>query len=209
MKTINLFVLSLLLVLVSSCKGDKKETKTEPEKQEVTKESMLMIQPKDVKITWTAYKTTDKKPVSGTFNTVNFDMKHGKSALELLDNLSFSIPVSSVFSDNEERDKKLVASFFGSMINTEMISGKLVVLENNSIKASLTLNGEEHDLPLLYKEANGKVFLQGTLNLEDWKALGAITALNKVCFDLHKGEDGISKTWNDVLVKVEINLDKM
>ncbi|MFT4683638.1 MAG: hypothetical protein ACI863_000230, partial [Flavobacteriales bacterium] len=27
-------------------------------------------------------------------------------------------------------------------------------------------------------------------------------SLNKICFDLHKGQDGISKTWNEVNIDV-------
>ncbi len=204
-----LFVVSLFTLIVS-CKNEKKETNLEDSTQkEVKKEPMLMVQPKDVKITWTAYKTTEKKPVSGTFKKVDFAMKHGKTPLELINGLSFTIPVSSVFSNNDERDKKLIASFFGAMTNTELISGKLQVLENKSVKASITLNGEAHDLPLIYKIENDTIYLQGVMNMEDWKATGAIAALNKVCFDLHKGADGVSKTWNEVLVKVEVHIDKM
>ena len=47
------------------------------------------------------------------------------------------------------------------------------------------------------------------MNMEDWKATKAIATLNKACFELHKGADGISKTWNEVLVKVEVHVDKM
>ncbi len=209
MKKIPVLVIVLLAVLTISCKEEKKETEKKTTENEVKKETMLMVQPKDVKITWTAYKTTDKTPVSGTFKTVKFDMKHGKTPEELLNNLNFSIPVSSIFSDNEVRDKKIVASFFGAMLDTELISGKLIVNENKSIKASIKLNGITHDLPLVYKIENNKAIMQGLMNMEDWDATGAVEALNKVCFDLHKGADGVSKTWNEVLVKIEIDIDSM
>ncbi len=210
MKTRNLLFVVSLFALVVSCKNEKKETNLEESTQkELKKEPMLMVQPKDVKITWTAYKTTEKKPVSGTFKKVDFAMKHGKTPLELLNGLSFTIPVSSIFSNDETRDKKLIASFFGAMTNTELISGELQVIENKSVKASITLNGEVNDLPLIYKIEDNTIYLKGLMNMEDWKATKAIVALNKACFDLHKGADGISKTWNEVEVMVTVNIDKM
>ena len=46
------------------------------------------------------------------------------------------------------------------------------------------------------------------MQLKDWNALGALESLNKVCFDLHKGADGVSKTWEDVAIEVSTFLRK-
>ena len=40
------------------------------------------------------------------------------------------------------------------------------------------------------------------MDLENWKAQAALDALNVVCFDLHKGVDGISKTWSEVKIEI-------
>lgn len=40
------------------------------------------------------------------------------------------------------------------------------------------------------------------MDLKNWKAQAAINTLNVVCFDLHKGEDGISKTWSEVKIEI-------
>lgn len=39
-----------------------------------------------------------------------------------------------------------------------------------------------------------------------WNALEALAALNKVCFELHKGPDGVSKTWEEVAIEVSTYL---
>ena len=44
------------------------------------------------------------------------------------------------------------------------------------------------------------------MDLKNWNAIDALNALNKVCFDLHKGADGVSKTWEDVAIEIETYL---
>ena len=92
------------------------------------------------------------------------------------------------------------------MIDTDLISGKLMYKDSKYI-ASLTMNGVTHDLPL---EATIKderrVTLKGIMDLKNWNAIDALNALNKVCFDLHKGADGVSKTWEDVAIEIETYL---
>lgn len=210
MKNVNLLVVLIFLATLVGCKNEKKETTKEtPASKEQQKETMLMAQAKDVSIKWTAYKTTEKKPVSGTFKKVNFNMKHGKTPEEVLDGLQFSIPVSSVFSNNEIRDKKLVESFFGAMLDTELIKGSLNFSPDKKLMATIEMNKESHSFPLDYTINGDVITMKGEMNLEDWKALGAVASLNKVCFDLHKGADGISKTWNDVTVDVTLKLSNM
>jgi len=198
-KLVRVSIIAIALVTFISCKNEKKEVKQEAKKPTV----VYVVNPNATKIAWTAYKTTAKKAVKGVFKTINFDKKEGATAKEALNNLEFSIPVSSIFSGNEERDGKLVASFFGAMLDTEFLSGKLVFAENNTCNAEITMNGKTQTIPFAYTENEGTFVFDGVMNLEKWDALGAIEALNKVCFDLHKGDDGISKTWNDVAIKIE------
>ena len=80
-----------------------------------------MVKPEATSVKWTAYKTTEKKGVNGVFTVLNFENKEGTTAQEALNNLSFSIPVSSLFSKDETRDVKLKESFFGAMLDTEFL----------------------------------------------------------------------------------------
>ena len=201
MKRIKLITLLVLAIGFTSCKQDKKETKTEAN---TTVESTVIyvVKPEATSVKWTAYKTTEKVPVGGEFATLNFEDKKGASPQEALNNLEFSIPVSSLFTKDETRDAKLKASFFGAMLDTELLKGTIKVNDDKYI-ASITMNGVTHDLPLIVDITDERrVSMKGTMELKDWNALNALETLNKVCFDLHTGADGVSKTWEDVAIEV-------
>jgi polyisoprenoid-binding protein YceI len=199
--------LSLLVIVAlvfTSCKDEKKEKEVDVETVENT--IKYVVKPEATSVTWKAYKTTEKLPVGGEFATLNFDNKEGATPEEALNNLEFSIPISSLFTKDDSRDEKLKTSFFGSMLNTEFLKGT-ITYSNNAYVASITMNGVTADLPLEVSITDERrVSMKGTMQLKDWDALGALEALNKVCFDLHKGADGVSKTWEDVAIEVNTYL---
>ena len=161
----------------------------------------LTLDQNSVKVEWTAYKTTDKVPVSGTFNKVEVaNLKTGSTPEEVLNGATFSIPVSSLFSDSEERDTKLKQLFFGVMKNTELISGKFIH-EDNSSKLSIKMNGVTHEIPVKTSFAGNTFRLNGTLQMPDFDTQEAMDSLNEACYDLHMGADGVSKTWEDVAIE--------
>ncbi len=163
------------------------------------------------KLTWTAYKTTAKIGVNGSFDEFNVDpgVNYG-TVTALLDQLEFSIPVSTTNSENEERDGKIVASFFGSMMNTESIAGKFTSVAGNdtsgSIRIEISMNDIAYEVDGTYAADGNKVTINTSLHLGDWKAEPSVDALNKVCDDLHKGEDGVSKLWPNVDIVIETSL---
>ncbi len=193
-KIIFLSIFSLLLI---SCKTDVKKSKSNS-----AKDSVYSIESLTTKVSWTAYKTTDKVAVNGEFTKVNITPKKASTAKEVLNGLEFSIPVSSLFSNNEVRDTKLKQFFFGVMANTELLSGTVATTSDNEGIATMTMNRIKHSFPIEYVISGQMITLSGTLNLDDFNANSAIESLNKVCFDLHKGTDGISKTWSDVKIDV-------
>ncbi|WP_299887673.1 YceI family protein [uncultured Lacinutrix sp.] len=205
--------ISILLIVLSlsifSCKNDKKESKVEQETQVIAKENFI-VKPEATSVKWTAYKTTEKKGVGGEFTVLKFDNKSGTTPQDALNNLKFTIPISSLFTNDETntRDSKIKNAFFGSMLDTDLIKGT-IKYNNDKYVASLTMNGVTNDLPLDVEITDERrVTMKGTMLLKDWNALGALEALNKVCFDLHKGEDGVSKTWDDVAIEVNTFLRK-
>lgn len=200
-------IYSLLVVFtintVVSCKSETKKETSVKEEVKVEKKVAFSLQEADNQINWTAYKTTDKAPVNGQFKKVNITLGgEGNTAKEAINNTEFSIPVSSVFTKDTSRDFKIKKFFFGIMDKTELLSGKLV-LENDSLGyANLTMNGVTNKLPFKYT-INGKVFsLSGNMKITDWKADKALASLNEACKDLHKGADGVSKTWDDVAINI-------
>lgn len=198
-------ILSLLVIItlvITSCKQEKKDEKTETVENTIK----YVVKPEATKIKWTAYKTTEKVPVGGEFTTINFKEKEGKTPEEALNNLSFSIPISSLFTKDETRDEKLKTSFFGAMLNTEFLKGTIKYIDTKYI-AAITMNDITVDLPLEVSITDERrVSMKSTMNLSKWDALDALETLNKVCFDLHKGADGVSKTWEDVAIEVSTYL---
>lgn len=159
-------------------------------------------------IKWTAFKTTARVAVGGYFTA--FEVNPGKESgtpMQLMDGLTFSIPVSGSSSENAERDLKIAKFFYGKMLNTDTITGQITSLNGTdsagSARIKITLNGVDHEVDGLYSISGTKVVLKASLNLGDWKAEPAVQSLNKVCNDLHKGEDGVSKLWPEVDVVVE------
>ena len=205
MKKALFFILAITLVFAIACKGDKKESETI---YEATTTESFVVKPEATSVKWTAYKTTEKYAVDGLFTVLNFENKSGTTPQDALNNLNFSIPVSSLFSKDESRDAKLKASFFGAMLDTELLKGTIKYV-NDSYIASITMNGVTYDLPLDVKITDERrVRMQATMQLKDWNALGALLTLSKACFDLHKGLDGVSKTWEEVAIEINTYLRK-
>ncbi len=197
-----IFVLSVLMFAISftGCKSEKKKEVKKEVKETVKMYSLFNA---NNKVNWTAYKTTEKKPVKGTFKTVNITKNGvGNSIKEAVNNAEFSIPVASIFSSNADRDSKLIKLFFGVMNNTELLSGKLMITDATSGTATITMNGITETMPFTYTIENNVFQLEATLDLKKWKAETAIASLNKACFALHKGADGISKTWDEVALHI-------
>lgn len=205
MKNTLFLVFIIALSVMVSCKNESKEKKVEPaaktEKTPVEKTYKLIGE--TVNVGWTAYKTTEKTPVSGTFKDITIkDNKVGKNITEMINGIKFEIASHSIFSNNEERDQKLKASFFDQMRNTENINGLIVAKDMKSAYVSLTMNGLTAKLPIKFSNTGTKMKLTATMDLNTWKAQAAIKALNVVCGDLHKGADGVSKTWDEVQIDV-------
>ena len=200
-----LSILAVTSLVFTSCKEEKKETETSViETTEAT--STFIIKPEATSVKWTAFKTTDKVAVGGEFATLNFESRSGATPEEALNNLKFSIPVSSLFTKDDTRDAKLKASFFGAMLDPDLIKG-IITYENGNYVAAITMNGVTADLPLDYSITDERrVTMKATMDLKNWNALGALETLNKVCLDLHKGADGVSKTWEDVEIVISTYL---
>ncbi|WP_405576678.1 YceI family protein [Winogradskyella sp. Asnod2-B02-A] len=207
MKSTKFLSLLVIITLVfTSCKEEKKEAQTEVQTETVENSAKYVVKPEATTVTWTAYKTTEKVPVGGEFATLKFEEKVGSTPEEALNSLEFSIPISSLFTKDETRDAKLKASFFGAMLDTEILKGTIKYIDNAYL-ATITMNGVTADLPLEVSITDERrVNMKGTMQLKDWDALDALESLNKVCFDLHKGADGVSKTWEDVAIEVNTYL---
>lgn len=207
-------------VLLYSCDTKKAaDTKVEEETKEETYE------PKEPKCTyayvhdstsvkWTAFKFTEKAGVGGKFDACEVKTpKESGSIEDLLTGLKFSIPVNSSNSNNEDRDKKILESFWGTLSATENITGTISKVSHSgdggSVTIALTMNEKEQEVEGAYEIDDSGVFnLMAGVDMTAFDGLGAIAALNEVCKDLHTGADGVSKLWPTVDVMVSGYLKK-
>jgi len=181
-------------------------------KKEVKKieEAQYSIEPKTVTVKWTGYKTTSKIAVNGEFKElIVSNIKAAPTAVEAMNGTQFSIPVSSIFSDDEERDGKLKKLLFGVMSATVSLTGTLNLNDDGTGNVNLSMNGVSKEVPITYVVSGQLVELEGTLDLiNDFKAESALESISKACFELHKGPDGVSKTWSEVGISAAAYLKK-
>lgn len=210
MKNLKLIALGIILITAISCKDSKKsdEEKTTETQTAVT----YSVVDDSTKVSFTAYKTTDKVAVGGTFKEIILtNTGEGDTGIEALNGTKFSIPVSSLFTNDGTgtRDPKILKFFFGVMENTELISGEFKVSGENSCSIDVTLNGKTANIPLQYTaNSDTSLSFDGVMNLENWDGLAAVASINKACEALHTGKDGVSKTWSEVAVHADVLLNK-
>ena len=158
-------------------------------------------------MTWTAFKFNDKTAVGGTFTKINVEgTTEGNDPMAILKSLSFDIPVSTIESQNEDRNGKIIKYFFGT-IGTENITGKIVELgENGEATLEVTMNNMAQEVKGQYTFVDDKFEFSATIDVANWKSSPGIAALNKICKDLHTGPDGVSKLWSEVDLKFSTTL---
>jgi hypothetical protein len=211
MKKIKLIALGVILITAVSCKDSKKSTEDNTAETQKTEGTYSLVND-STKVSFTAYKTTDKAAVGGIFKEITLtNTTEGETALGALNSTKFSIPVRSLFTNDATgtRDPKIIKFFFGVMKNTELISGEFKVSDENACSIDVTLNGKTANIPLKYTEnSDTSLSFDGVMNLEDWDGLAAVASINKACEALHTGQDGISKTWSEVAVHADVLLNK-
>ncbi len=155
-----------------------------------------------LKIRWTAYKTTAKVPVSGTFTDFTYRMNaKATDPAALLDKAVVSIKTASVFSGNEARDKILRDAFFQMMMETNKIELRTAGWDkaHGILHSVIRMNNREVPVNFTVKQKDG--LLQGDADIDvvkQFKAGRALYNLHTMCEDKHTGKDGVSKTWPDV-----------
>lgn len=207
--------LSLVIIssaLLYSCAGGEQKTEETPANAE-----LICFYEFDKTATttvkWTAFKTTAKVGVGGAFNQVNVAAGEKSTKItDVLQTIKFTIPTANTNTGNPDRDAKIVASFFGAMEGTDLIIGQVKLAEGDNVAGKctvyLTMNNIEKEVVLDYAVADNVVSLKGEIDLVNWSGDEAIASLNKVCEDLHKGEDGVTKLWSIVELNIESTLKK-
>jgi hypothetical protein len=161
----------------------------------------------DVGVSWTAYKTPAKAGVNGGFKAVAYKGKaEAKNLEELLVGSKVYLQTNNVDSNNPGRDAKLVQFFFNQM-DGQTIDAEVISLHGDAASGTLTvavtMNGTAQNVPMQYDVEGDKFSANGYIDLGDFKALSALSSINKACYDLHDG-----KTWQDVAVAFSFDLKR-
>jgi polyisoprenoid-binding protein YceI len=216
MKKILIPVAIITSAFFSSCGGENHEANATEQLESGNKEEICFYEydkESTATVKWTAFKTSDKVAVGGTFNSVLIKAGEKSTKLtEVLQTITFTIPTKSTNTTNPDRDSKIINSFFGKMLNTDLILGHAKSVEGDNESGSmtfyLTLNDLEKEVTLAYTVIDATVKLTGEIDINNWNAETALKELNKVCEDLHKGADGVSVTWPNVELEIEAKLSK-
>lgn len=158
---------------------------------------------------WTAFKFTERKGVKGTFNDFTIKgIKESTDPKELLQSLTFSIPVASTETNDPGRNEKIIKYFFKT-INTENITGKLVKLnEDETADLQITMNGITKDVTGNYKLSDTQFSFTAMIDVLNWKGGNGVAALNAECIENHTGPDGVLKLWSEVDLSFTTTLNK-
>ncbi|WP_415395971.1 YceI family protein [Sulfurimonas sp. CS5] len=174
--------------------------------------SCILSQDGAVSVSWKAYKTPAKAGVGGIFNSVKYTAvaPKGNNFREILVGSSVVIDTKSVNSKNSGRDEKLVKFFFEQM-SSKNITAKIVDIKSNKrergkpktgvMSVGVTMNGVTKNVPMSYVFNKGDLSATGNIDILDFSASKALSAINKACYDLHEG-----KTWSDVEIGFQTNI---
>lgn len=200
-------VLLASTIIISSCGSEKVSENTE------TTCFYEYEKTDSISLKWTAYKTSEKVAVAGTFNEIIVSGGEKSTKLtEVLNTIKFTILTKSTNTTNPERDAKIVNGFFGAMLNTDLILGQVSGVEGDNEKGKcsffITMNEIEKEITLDYVVTDNVVKLTGELDLNNWNATDAMASLNTVCGELHKGADGVSVFWPTIGLDIEVALSK-
>ena len=163
---------------------------------------------------WTAFKTTEKVGVSGSFKDFTLSPSSPGSTLsKTLEGVTMSIVPSSVDSGVEIRNQTIATKYFAAFapdtpfaVTVESVSG-----DDKAGTASLKvdINGTQKTLAFPYTVNDaGELSAKATMEMMDFGLNAAFDAIHLACEALHKGADGISKTWTDVDLSVTAKITK-
>lgn len=168
----------------------------------LAKDCVQKIKKDSIKVEWTGYKTTEKVGVTGRFlKSTLTSPESGKDIHAIVSGAKFSINGLKFDAGNFARNSSLKKHFFKLFADKAIITGEVKEMPKGptgELKLILIANGVRSNVPMKY-EINGNKFKStGQIEMSDFKLENALASISKKCFELHKGKDGISKTWPTV-----------
>ncbi len=213
LKYVTLLAVSTLLV---SCGGEETQDKStqKDKKKNAINNCIYEYSPEKTEVAFTAYKYLNRTGVGGTLPEMQVEGKtSGASPKAIFESLSFTIPTGVVETNNEDRNKKIDSLFFGMLKSSDMISGKVLEMdeENKKISLDITMNKVTNKVTTDYMLKDNKLKFSTDIDVNNWNAQEGIAALNKACKELHTNSaegDTVSKLWSEVTIKFNSELTK-
>lgn len=210
MKKGTLFTIALSLVFFTACnsggEGSSTDEATGSEQGEGKTSCMYRYNEGTSKLTWTGYKTTDKKGVPGSFNEITVSSEQNEDPKKVIESISFSIKTSSVETNDESRNEKIATLFF-EVMNTPFIEGKIKELKDDGTAVfEIMMNSITIDVEGNYSLDGAQFKWSSDIDVSTWNGMKAVESLNEACKELHTGDDGVSKTWSEVKLELDVEL---
>jgi hypothetical protein len=180
-------------------------------------ECFYQMDPASVKVTWTAFKTTEKLGVNGNVQGVTVQSpQKAKSLSALLKGVTASGSFDDVKKSetgNPGRDQTLFDKFFSLLTKKAQFKGGFSKVKGDDlagqINLQLSVNSKKGVVPMQYKLGDDGAFeASGTFDVMSFGMQKAHASIHQACEELHKGKDGISKTWTEVGLKIVANIRK-
>ena len=199
-------IIILIYCFIIGCSSGNKnleETNLASQKENI----VYTVDPKNIKVIWGGFKTTSKIKVVGFFENFSFD-KEGQefeSIKELLNELNFEVFTNSSYSGDQIRDSNLKNNFFKLLDKNLSIKGTFGEPKQDSILTTFHIFPKDQKIRLGYSYKDQLLEIKGKINMAT--QLGSSIAFNtihKLCYELHKGDDGISKTWEEVEIHIKV-----
>jgi hypothetical protein len=205
------FLTATLFVFILGCNSEP-STKSSNSKSIETECTYSLLKDSS-SVNWTAFKTNARVGVKGHFDEFKVGLPENVSSpFEAIVGTTFNIETKSVNTGDLVRDPKLVQFFFNALTNGQIINGSIKSADGNEKEGNglieLLLNGMKKEIPYTYKIEGNIIYLKTGINLDEWNGSDAVKSLNTACYDLHTGEDGVSKLWPDIEIEVIAMLKK-
>ena len=210
-----LYYFVFILCLTTSCANNKNDASQVQDEEKKPDETSFIYtyDNASTEVKWTAFKHMAKVPVGGKFEEIEITGFNPSNKLsDAVKNVSFTINPSSTNTQDKDRDFKIVANFFGNMLNPTVIYGEIKDIEgseNGNGNVLIRMNDVEKLIPFEWKvNENNQFILTTKLNVLDWNLDQALEVLYTVCLEKHTGKDKVNKLWPDVEVIVFTTLQK-
>jgi len=177
---------------------------------------VYQVDPGSLQVNWTAFKTMQKVAVKGGFTELTvFGDLESASLAGLLDQLEAEIDIKNeglIRTGNPGRDLTLFQHFFSLFKARPLMKGRIQKTRGSESDGDFTLelvmNRKTRTVPMKYSYGAGVFEASGSIDVLEFALDGPLKELNRTCEALHRGPDGVSKTWPTVDLRLVARIGK-